>query len=87
MAYFPGMEYARGVALNDSHHWGWIIIVGIIVISAVTYFFTVNRPDITNNAKGSIPISYDTKHYSLVDLNPCGAIFRVNGEDLKKTKK
>jgi len=31
--------------MNNAHHWGWMI-VALIALGAITYVFTLNRPDL-----------------------------------------
>ncbi len=38
--------------MESQHHWGWIV-VAVLCLGAVTYIFTINRPDENNYSKGS----------------------------------
>lgn len=67
---------------NHAHYvWGFVAIVGIGIGA---WIYSANRPDITNNARGSVPVSNDSHHNSLIDFNPCGVLFTIDSEKFLK---
>lgn len=70
----------------DNHpHYVWAF-VALVAIGLVAWAYASNRPDVNNYAKGSNPIGTDIRHYSAVDINPCGVLFKIDPNKDKNVK-
>lgn len=73
--------------MDDNHHLGWIVVVGILGLAGlglVAWIYASNRPDVNNYGKGANPITTEIRHISLVDINPCGVLFKIDPDKIFK---
>lgn len=71
----------------DNHpHYIWAFVV-VLIVGVVAWCYSMNRADVTTYARGSNSAQTDIKHYSLVDVNPCGVLFRLDSDKPMKAGK
>lgn len=39
--------------MDNQHHWGWMVVV-IIIVAVAAWIYSSNRPDVENYGRGSI---------------------------------
>lgn len=71
--------------MDNRPHYVWSF-VAIIALGMGAWIYSSNRPNTNNFDKGSNSAQTDIKHYSLVDVNPCGVLFRLDSDKPMKGK-
>lgn len=56
--------------------WISVVVIGIWLVYAATHTNTENN----KYGSGTIPVSHNSTNYGLLNLNPCGIIFKIDGE-------